>query len=844
MSADSVNRTPATPPRPPWDADIARAFIDRSSDGFFVHDEDGLLIEVNDAGCASTGYTRDELLHMHLLDVVQVPAEEAGRNLDRARGGASLVIPAMMRRKDGSDYPVEVHLLYLTLDGRPVVAGITRDITARVASDQAMDEARRRLEERVIESRSSSQRATELLQAVIDTAPDLVYIKDRAGRYQYVNAAVAGLMGVRAQDAVGHDDTVLFAAIAETLMATDRAIMETGIGHEVEEYVEVDGTRRTYLSNKAPYRDGTGEIVGLIGISRDITTSRRDQALLRRAEQRWQFAIDGAGDGIWDRDLTTESVFYSERWKTMLGYALDEVDDTVEAWQQRVHPDDVATCTAVMRPVLRGEIEEFSFEHRMAAKNGEWRWISARGRVMESRPDGTPTRLIGTHTDITDRKRAEEEIRVLNRRLRWRADHDDLTGLLGRASFIERATVVVGERRLDGDALAVLWIDLDSFKRINDSLGHKVGDQVLQLVAQRLLDASLPSDLVARLGGDEFVVLRPRTDAADRSEDWAERVRVAMAESVDVDGLQLSVTCSIGLVESPATDDGITQLLIDGDLALLQAKRDGRNRIVRHSAGLRAPQQKRLALVTHVRERIEAGDVIVRYQPIVDLATGAMVGAEALTRIVGPGGEELAPGDFLPHLEALGLLPNLARLVLQRACADFAAAPELGWVSVNLASEDLADPLLPHVVERALESSGLAPDRLILEINERVVPERHVLAATHRLVELGVRIALDDFGTGWSSLAQLRYLDLALVKIDRSVVVASTGHDDPQLEAMLDAAIAMARALRLDVIAEGVETAEESAALASAGAHFAQGFLWSRAVDREELGRWRTRALR
>ena len=287
-----------------------------------------------------------------------------------------------------------------------------------------------------------------------------------------------------------------------------------------------------------------------------------------------------------------------------------------------------------------------------------------------------------------------------------------------------------------------------------------------------------------------------------------------------------------------------TQLLIDGDLALLQAKRDGRNRIVRHTAGLRAPQQKRLALVTHVRERIDAGDVIVRYQPIVDLATGTMVGAEALARLAGPGGEELAPADFLPHVEALGLLPKLARLVLHRACADFAAEPELGWVSVNLASEDLADPMLPHVVERTLERTGLDADRLILEINERVVPERHVLAATHRLVELGVRVALDDFGTGWSSLAQLRYLDLALVKIDRSVVVASTGHDDPQLEAMLDAAIAMARALRLDVIAEGVETADESAALAAAGAHFAQGFLWSRAMDREELVRWRTRARR
>ncbi|WP_019202982.1 EAL domain-containing protein [Tsukamurella sp. 1534] len=821
---------------PRLDDGFYRAFIEMSLDGFFVHDADGRFVAVNDTACITTGYSREELLRMNALEVVQVTVDDARRTWDTAMAGASVLVPAMHRRKDGTTFPVEAHISCLAIDGHTYIVGLIRDITDRVASDRAKQEATRRLEERVAESRTSSQRVANLLQAVIDTAPDLVYIKDRDGRYQYVNAAVSRLMGIPVATAVGKDDSQLFPAdLAQTLIATDRAIMDSGIGREVEEYPVVDGERRTYLSNKAPYWGASGDVVGLIGISRDITATRRDQALLRHVEARWQFAIDGAGDGIWDWDVGSGTVFYSQQWKAMLGYSDEDVGTSVEDWAGRVHPDDYVRCWEIISQVVRGEVAEFRFEHRMRTKDGSWRWIHDRGRAMEIGPSGLPSRLIGTHTDITDRRSSEEEIRELNLRLRRRADHDDLTDLLGRAGFIERATEVVRRRRADGAALAVLWIDLDSFKRINDSLGHKLGDQVLQVVARRLVDASLATDLVARLGGDEFVVLRPRVAGGDPTEEWAERVRAAMGEPVEIDGLQLTVTCSIGLVESGATDDGISQLLIDGDLALLQAKRDGRNRIVQYTAGLRAPQQERVALATRVRAAVEGGDVVVRYQPVVDLATGERVGAEALTRIAGPDGAELAPAEFLPHLEALGLLPALARLVLGRACADFAADPSLGWVSVNLASEDLADPQLPSVVERTLERTGLDPARLILEINERVVPERHVLAATHRLIELGARIALDDFGTGWSSLAQLKDLDLALVKIDRSVVVASARREDHRLEAMLTAAIAMARALDLDVIAEGVEQPEQAAALAAAGARYAQGFLWSPAVDVDVL---------
>jgi len=418
--------------------------------------------------------------------------------------------------------------------------------------------------------------------------------------------------------------------------------------------------------------------------------------------------------------------------------------------------------------------------------------------------------------------------------LAHQADHDDLTGLLGRAAFIRRAGEVVADRGSDHLTMGILWVDLNAFKRINDSLGHKVGDEVLRTVSARLRAIADDGDLVARLGGDEFVVLRPRIQPPAGA--WAERVRSALSVPVVADGLTLTVTCSIGLVESAASDDDISQLLIDGDLALYQAKRLGRDRVEHYSSALRASQEERTDLAVHVRNMIDRGAVVVRYQPVIELASGEMVGAEALARIPGPDGTELAPAQFLPHVEALGLLPDLADIVIGRACADFAGQPDLGWVSVNITSEDLADPQLPDKLAAHLASSGLPAQRLVLEINERVVPEPHILSATRRITAMGVQVALDDFGTGWSSLAQLRDLSLRMVKIDQSVVAAA-GRGDDRLASMLVASVALARSLGLQVIAEGIEQSRESITAQAAGAEYGQGFLWSAALDLEHLQR-------
>lgn len=428
---------------------------------------------------------------------------------------------------------------------------------------------------------------------------------------------------------------------------------------------------------------------------------------------------------------------------------------------------------------------------------------------------------------VTDR------ITAVGERLAWQAEHDPLTGLLTRPAFLRRATEVMAQRRLDGGHVAILRVDLDAFVRINDSLGHEVGDAVLCEVAERLLASSAPTDLLTRLGGDEFALFRPRLEGP--AGPLGERVRAALARPVVADGLTLTVNSTIGIIEADGADEDVAQLLVDGDLVLYQAKRAGRNRTLHYATGGR-PASADTTGALYARRMLDESRVIVRYQPVVELASNRIVGAEALTRLPGPDGGELAPGEFLPHLRALGLLPQLGGFVIARACADFARHPELGWVSVNVTSQDLADPPLMDRIRCALRRSGLAPARLVLEIDEQVVPEPHILRATRRISDMGVQVALDDFGTGWSSLAQLRDLPLRLVKIDRGVVAAAGAEtSDERAMSMLLGSVAMARALDLLVVAEGIEHRREAVTAEVAGATLGQGFLWSAARDLREL---------
>ncbi len=419
-----------------------------------------------------------------------------------------------------------------------------------------------------------------MLQAIADAAPDLVFVKDLQGRYVFLNAAAARVKGAPIPEVLGRDDTNFFdPEFAARLMTTDRAIMTSGVAREVEETPVVDGELRTFLSLKAPYRDAAGTVIGMIGISRDITEARRAAAELARAEARWQFAITSAGDGIWDWDLATGSVFFSPQWKAMLGYAGHEaeVGDEPAEWERRVHPADLDRVLDLVNRHLRGLTEEFSFEHRMRTRAGRWVSILSRGRVIERGPDGAPLRLVGMQTDITrqvaDRRRAERQAVEAGRL----AEVDDVTGIANRRGFTRAYRAAWQHAATAGEQVHLALIDIDEFKRYNDSFGHAAGDRALRSFAS--IVARVPADgvgVAARYGGDELaLVLTGDVDLEATLE--AVRAEVLAVGLTHDDRRPVSV--SSGGVSRTATGSP-GRLVREADRRLYRAKALGRNRVV------------------------------------------------------------------------------------------------------------------------------------------------------------------------------------------------------------------------------------------------------------------------
>jgi PAS domain S-box-containing protein len=396
-----------------------RLLVEHAGDDFFLHDDKGRFLDVNERACQSTGYSREELLRMSVIDLsLDFSQQEKEEIWSRVEPGTAASLYSHHRRKDGTVFPVEIRISCHLIRGQKLFIGMVRDITERVEAEQALQRLNAELEQRVVERTQQWRKSADLLQAVIDGATDAIFLKDREGRILLFNRAAATFVGRPAEDVLGRTVAELFGQTASgAIREAELEVITSGKASTVEETLPVKGGSRLFLATRSPYRDDEGNVIGLIGISRDITEKRRAEEALRDSEARWQFAVDGAGDGIWDWDIPGNKVFYSRQWKAMLGYADDEVGNAFEDWSARVHPDDLDRCRRTVESHLRGDTPDFVFEHRMRAKSGSWYWILTRGKAVERTADGSPLRVIGTHTNITERKLAEEELRIQRERL-------------------------------------------------------------------------------------------------------------------------------------------------------------------------------------------------------------------------------------------------------------------------------------------------------------------------------------------------------------------------------------------------------------------------------------------
>jgi diguanylate cyclase (GGDEF)-like protein/PAS domain S-box-containing protein len=560
---------------------------------------------------------------------------------------------------------------------------------------------------------------------------------------------------------------------------------------------------------------------------------RHDRALreLRRSEERYALAVRAANDGIWDWDLVESTVYYSPRWRSLLGYDDAFAADRPEAWFELVHPDDVDRLRAEIDSHLAGRSPPFESEHRIRHRDGDWRWVLSRG-VATRDADGKPTRMAGSISDITARRNAEQQ-------LMHGALHDPLTGLANRALFMDRLGQRLERARRDPERrCAVLFIDVDRFKRVNDSLSHAAGDRLLQELAGRLAMSLRAGDTVARLGGDEFTILLDEVDAPAAAVAIARRVQDSLAEPFSIEGRDLTITASIGIALNTEAISA-PELLRNADIAMYDAKQHGRARYGVFDAGMHDRILSRISLETELRSAIEEQRLRTFFQPIVDLRTETIVAFEALARW--PQGElQIPPADFIPIAEDAGLIGALGRLVLRNACttlADWRArgivAPDVS-VTVNVSGRQLIEENLVDDLRAALAEARLPGANLILEITESTLiesPER-MRATLLRLLDVGSQIGLDDFGTGYSSLTLLHHFPGDTLKIDRSFVATMAEREES--EVIIRSIVTLAHNLGMRVIAEGIDDPAQIDRLRDLGCEYGQGFHFAQPLPQDE----------
>jgi diguanylate cyclase (GGDEF)-like protein/PAS domain S-box-containing protein len=546
---------------------------------------------------------------------------------------------------------------------------------------------------------------------------------------------------------------------------------------------------------------------------------------LAASEERHALALRGANDGIWDWDVDTDHVFFSARWKSMLGYAEHEVGETRGEWLGRVHPDDRSALMQALDAHLTGPNEHFEFEHRIQHRDGAYRWMLTRGVAVRD-IHGHATRVVGSQTDVSDRKEAET-------RLQHDAMHDVLTGLPNRVLFLDRLDQAIrrSRRHQPDRCAAVLFLDLDRFKVVNDSLGHHIGDELLKAVAKRLQATLRPNDSVARLSGDEFTLLLDDVCDAREATMIAERVQQSLKVPFELEGRELFIDASIGIAVATA-DSAPHEVLRDADVAMYRAKADGKGRHAVFDAAMHAQVLRRLDMEGDLRQAIEHQELEVVYQPIAQAATGRIVGFEALCRWPDGRGGAVEPADFLALAEETGLVVPLGRWMLETACAELALWRTLPGgagltIGVNVSGRQLADPGFVLMLREVLAGTGLDHRALRLEVKEHDLSRGRGDDAMRRALEqvlehAGVRTHIDDFGTGASSLRLLHRFPGDAIKISRSLVTG-IGHDAGAFE-IVRAVVGLAHNLGLEVIAEGVETREQLDYLKVLGCEFAQGF--------------------
>lgn len=782
---------------------------------------------VNEAFEQLTGYPADEVAgrDLALLQGAETDPDAVAEMAAALWAGEECWVTLRNYRKDGSAFWNEVFLTPVADEADGVVRsyiGVLHDVTARVNAAVELEEAEARY------------------RTLIETIPAVTYIADwdEMGSFRYVSPQIEELLGYPARDWLGAStlwERILHPEDAGRVIAETRYAFREQKAFDCEyRLIAADGRVVWVWERDTVIRDDHGEPYLTQGIITDVTATRIAEAALAESEERNRGVIQALEEGLLVYGADGKAISANAAAARIIGLAQEELLGLpAGAWPGRMTFEDGSPLTPQTSPARRAfetGVPQREVIVRFEREDGVELWASVSSHPLIREGETRPYAVVSAFSDITERRRAQEQIAFL-------AYHDSLTKLPNRALLDEHLALALARARRNGNAVALLYVDLDDFKAVNDSLGHGAGDELLRRIAVRLRAVVRSTDLLARQGGDEFLILLTDLDgdARLRAEAVAKQVEVALLEPFSISDAEFEVGSSIGISIYPADAADADQLLRHADAAMYEVKQAGRGGIASYGGDSRQTLA-RLSLTSKLRRALQSDDFVVHYQPIVAPASGELKAFEALVRWQDAERGLIGPNEFIPLAEDAGLIEAIGGWVLQAVCAQVRAWADEGLdahVHVNISPRQLRRPDFPTTVREALEAQRLVPGSLTLELTESAAmldAERSnpVVRALH---ELGVRLAIDDFGAGHSSLSRLRDVPVEVLKVDQSFLRGVP--DDPQAAAMTTAIIELSSALRMTTVAEGVTSEAQRQFLIARGCPLAQGFHFAKPLEAE-----------
>ena len=804
----------------------ALAILDAALDAVVTIDHHGRVLEFNLAAEWTFGYRREDVLGQELAELI-VPPEfceahrqaltrwtEAGPSAGAGKMlGRRLEVQAM--RSDGTLFPAELAISRVDLPGPPLFTACIRDLSERKDA-----------EERLLAAEFRYRTLFEQLPliAYVDDSPD------PSSKALYISPQIETVLGYSVEQWLTEPDlftTSIHEEDRERVIAERASAYASGSPLRCEFRVWSKAGDIVWLEDQSVLvQPPDGRSPFRQGFAIDVTERKNAENALRRAESRYRTLVEQVPLAIYiDRlDKVSSNIYTSPQIEQMLGYTPEEWALNPTLFVEMLHADDRERVLAAHARTHTTH-EPLQVEYRLLARDGRVVWVRDEARVIDGEGEGV---LQGYLLDVTAAKQAEEQ-------LRHQAFHDPLTGLANRALFtdrVEHALVVHGEA---GDDVAVVFLDLDDFKGVNDTLGHPAGDALLRAVGERLRGALSPSHTIARFGGDEFAILVENEAGELTAVDVASHLISELQKPFEIDGREVFITASVGI----AVGRDAEELLRSADVAMYRAKAAGKSQYVVYAPRMDEDLVGRLELVGDLRRARVEDEFVVHYQPTVALETEALVGVEALLRWRHPTRGIVPPNEFIPLAEETGRIVEIGRWVLEEACRQTARwrselrGAEHLKVSVNVSTRQVRRPGLLDDVRRALDQSGLPAEALTLEITESVLAREEMSSILEEIAEEGVQLALDDFGTGYSSLSLLQHLPVHTLKIDRSFI--RSVEVGPERRAFVRAIVELAQALELPVVAEGIEGSGQAEELLRLGCGLGQGFYFAKPLEAREL---------